>query len=235
MNGLPCAYPSLIREEVSLYDLFCLCFTEPNTGCWIWAGDLNPGGYGKLPRFHLLYRYAYEIAKGPIPKGLVIDHVCKIKSCINPTHLEAVTDYENVRRGFAWVRSEEARAAAGYFAPVPLWDRDDLIEFIPYQLPVTLEAAMEYKPNRRNQKAPDDDPALLKRRSAYYKRRYSQLKDELYWAKMELLKRNRSKDIPVEKILENALDVARKAQTALQTEIEKISVVLQTLRDGEPE
>lgn len=76
---------------------------EPNSGCWIWLGNLSGSkGYGyifvdgKSMRAH---RFSYELINGPIPDGLVIDHLCKMPWCVNPEHLEAVTQKENMRRG----------------------------------------------------------------------------------------------------------------------------------------
>ncbi len=75
---------------------------EPNSGCWLWTGYLNKGGYGgfKLPsRMHLAHRVAYELLREPIPAGLDLDHLCRVRSCVNPWHLEPVDRKENVRRG----------------------------------------------------------------------------------------------------------------------------------------
>lgn len=73
--------------------------------CWLWTGSINKRGYGrvrrggKVGRIILAHRYAYEASIGPIPAGLVIDHVCRVKHCVNPSHLEAVPDRVNVARG----------------------------------------------------------------------------------------------------------------------------------------
>jgi hypothetical protein len=73
--------------------------------CWLWTGARNQAGYGKLRRggrvgkIILAHRFAYEALIGPIPCGLVIDHICRVLRCVNPAHMEPVTDRENVRRG----------------------------------------------------------------------------------------------------------------------------------------
>lgn len=71
--------------------------------CLIWTGSTNgQSGYGYVTqhsRIRLAHRVAYEQAKGQIPKGLVIDHLCRNRGCISSTHLEAVTQRENVTRG----------------------------------------------------------------------------------------------------------------------------------------
>jgi hypothetical protein len=70
-------------------------------GCWTWVGAKTPKGYG---RFHLdgnkhAHRVAYELYKGAMPAGLVLDHLCRNPACVNPDHLEPVTHLENIRRG----------------------------------------------------------------------------------------------------------------------------------------
>lgn len=74
--------------------------------CWIWQNALNKDGYGRFyvgpncePRQVFAHRWAYELKYGPIPKELEMDHLCRVASCVNPDHLEAITHQENIKRG----------------------------------------------------------------------------------------------------------------------------------------
>lgn len=70
--------------------------------CHVWIGSTNNKGYGIIQhdgRLELAHRVSYEAAYGPIPDGLVIDHLCRVRNCVRPDHLEAVTQRENQRRG----------------------------------------------------------------------------------------------------------------------------------------
>lgn len=71
-------------------------------GCWVWTGATTTAGYGLLKvqyRKRAAHRLAYEHYIGPIPEGLQVDHLCRVRSCVNPDHLEAVTARENQHRG----------------------------------------------------------------------------------------------------------------------------------------
>lgn len=72
-------------------------------GCWLWTASLSQGtGYGQVRDQHGrtkgAHRAVYELLVGPIPEGLELDHLCCVRSCVNPAHLEPVTRVENVRR-----------------------------------------------------------------------------------------------------------------------------------------
>lgn len=70
--------------------------------CWLWAGTVRPDGYGAFQYDGvrvMAHRAAYEMLVGPIPDGLDLDHLCRVRNCIRPTHLEPVTRRVNVLRG----------------------------------------------------------------------------------------------------------------------------------------
>ena len=73
-------------------------------GCWLWKGDARRG-YGRIqvsgrgsPRV-AVHRVVYKWLVGPIPDGLTLDHLCRVRACVNPGHLEPVTNRENILRG----------------------------------------------------------------------------------------------------------------------------------------
>ena len=76
---------------------------RPELGpCWIWSASLDSKGYGHLGwlnRDLRAHRVSYEFIKGKIPEGLELDHLCRVRSCVNPKHLEAVTRRINNLRG----------------------------------------------------------------------------------------------------------------------------------------
>lgn len=75
---------------------------EPMSGCFLWIGVLDTNGYGRVWwkwKTTLAHRVSWEIVNGKIPDGLVIDHLCRTPSCVNPRHMEVVTQRVNVLRG----------------------------------------------------------------------------------------------------------------------------------------
>lgn len=79
----------------------------PHLGqCWIWTGAISMGygnfGLGRRGSGTIRsHRFAYELMIGSIPDGMHIDHLCRVRSCVNPSHLEMVTQKENTNRGFS--------------------------------------------------------------------------------------------------------------------------------------
>jgi hypothetical protein len=70
--------------------------------CWMWLASTNSKGYGKFGqggKTRPAHRVAYELVKGPIPEGMVLDHLCQRRRCVNPSHLEPVTSHVNTERG----------------------------------------------------------------------------------------------------------------------------------------
>jgi hypothetical protein len=71
-------------------------------GCWIWTASKTIGGYGHLTfqsERRYAHRFAYELLVAPVPKHLDVDHLCRVRACCNPDHLEPVTRRENLLRG----------------------------------------------------------------------------------------------------------------------------------------
>jgi len=101
--------------------------------CWIWKGSMQRSGYGhihvseKPKRFASAHRVAWELCGRVIPPGMVLDHLCRTPACVNPDHLEPVTQRENALRGVApnvltfRKRMETGICANGH--PASRWNR----------------------------------------------------------------------------------------------------------------
>lgn len=90
-----------------------LARVERRDGHWLWLGASNPQGYAKADiggRTEALHRWMYKRLRGPVPDNLQIDHLCRVRNCINPDHMEIVTGAENRRR---------AREALGVYEACP--------------------------------------------------------------------------------------------------------------------
>jgi len=95
---------------------------EPMSGCWLWTGTYNRDSYGLFWRsasygHFQAHRAAFELLKGPVEPHLQIDHVCRVRDCVNPDHLEQVTQRVNLARsGLAHVDPKFCRKGHEYTA-----------------------------------------------------------------------------------------------------------------------
>lgn len=98
-----------IPDAQERFDLY----VEKTDTCWLWIGSRTHDGYGLFGadnRRTGAHRFSYEFHVGPIPDGLQLDHLCYVRNCVNPAHLEPVTAAENGRRARVWAA---ARRRAG--------------------------------------------------------------------------------------------------------------------------
>lgn len=86
------------KKKPSRAELFWSKVTKTES-CWLWNGSTTKNGYGQFgigwPKSIGSHRWAYEDAYGPIPKGMQIDHICRVRLCVNPTHLRLATNKQN--------------------------------------------------------------------------------------------------------------------------------------------
>lgn len=94
--------PRQFGREASIARFWARVDKRSEQPCWRWTASLSSDGYGRA-QFDgvktLAHRFAYGLLVGPIPEGLVIDHLCRNRACVNPAHMEPVTAVENNRRG----------------------------------------------------------------------------------------------------------------------------------------
>lgn len=117
---MPAAITKTVQEKFKEWYI-----PEPNSNCWIWIGTLNSDGYGRFyysvnkgkeVSYFSAHRISYELYKGWIDEELELDHLCRIRSCVNPDHLEAVTHAENIKRGRTGKHySERTHCKRGHF------------------------------------------------------------------------------------------------------------------------
>ncbi len=95
-----------VRVRPTVFDTFWLKVEKDQSGCWLWTAAINQFGYGSTgkgpgkPGTMLAHRFAYEYLVGSIPPGMTIDHLCRVRNCVNPQHLEPVPYAENRRREY---------------------------------------------------------------------------------------------------------------------------------------
>lgn len=110
---------SSVQERVAAYTAQPDYIVDEQTGCWVWQRAERGSGYGA--KWHngacgYAHRFFYERYVGPIPEGLHIDHLCRNRRCVNPDHLEAVTNRENILRGtgFSAVNARKTHCVNGH-------------------------------------------------------------------------------------------------------------------------
>lgn len=127
-HGDPLAGGPVKVPDESVEDRFRRYAGEPSEGCWEWSGALGSGGYGHFKldgRMVKAHRWAYERYREPIPEGMVIDHMCHNRTCVNPDHLRVVTQdinaknrvvQSNNRSGVSGVQVRKLRSGANSYA-----------------------------------------------------------------------------------------------------------------------
>lgn len=93
-RGSPGAYSGSMLPSGVAIPLADRYVPEPNTGCWLWLGMVDQYGYGRVWHDGRL-QAAHRVVYGAVPEGLVLDHKCRVRCCVNPSHLRAVTVSEN--------------------------------------------------------------------------------------------------------------------------------------------
>ncbi|MFF7795635.1 HNH endonuclease [Streptomyces sp. NPDC007991] len=93
--------------------------TVNDAGCWIYTGHLDRYGYGRISyegKSREAYRIAYEHSVGPVPAGMELDHLCRVRQCVNPNHLEAVSPATNKLRSnsFGGVNARKTACVHGH-------------------------------------------------------------------------------------------------------------------------
>lgn len=117
--------------DPALPDRFWSKVAQAENGCWEWVASVTSTGYGQFRfdgRVRKTHRLAYLALVGPVPEGLVLDHLCRNRGCCNPAHLEVVTQRENLLRGegFNAVNAAKTHCIRGHeFTAVNTYWYDD--------------------------------------------------------------------------------------------------------------
>ncbi len=87
--------------------------------CWLWQGSTSCG-YGRFSigeKKHKAHKLSYEVLVGPVPSGRVLDHLCRRRACINPAHLDPITNKQNVVRGVIGRRVDAGQRTLKFVQP----------------------------------------------------------------------------------------------------------------------
>lgn len=125
LSGIGYCHPTrasirpLTREQVNAQ--ITSRITLSDTGCWLWTKRRDPEGYPLLKTdrgVRRAHRVSYMIFVGPIPDGLILDHLCSVRHCVNPAHLEAVVQRTNVLRGKTIPAANSSKTHCKYGHPL---------------------------------------------------------------------------------------------------------------------
>ena len=92
---------------MDMYDRIATKFVVLDNGCWQWTAATNANGYGRFrvggkgSPLRVAHRVMWELLVGPVPNDCQLDHLCRNRGCVNPSHLEPVSASENTRRSFS--------------------------------------------------------------------------------------------------------------------------------------
>jgi hypothetical protein len=120
------------RKTRTLLERFSGKYEIGEAGCWLWTAALDSNGYSKLAttdgKWDRAHRISYRLFVGPVPDGMEIDHVCRVRRCVNPEHLEAVLPAQNKLRGLGLParNARKRRCVRGHlFTPENTYVRKD--------------------------------------------------------------------------------------------------------------
>lgn len=106
-----------ISNKTPIHVKLILYSEDGPNGCRVWMRGRNTHGYGRVSyngKWCAAHRVSYETFVGPIPAGLDLDHLCRNRACINPAHLEPVTEKENALRGIGFCALNAAKTHCKY-------------------------------------------------------------------------------------------------------------------------
>ena len=109
-----------MKHHNTLESIIARSIPVTESGCWLWLGSTKAKGYGNVNfngKAWKVHRIVYELMRGPIPTGFTIDHLCRVRCCINPDHLEPVTNKVNVLRGMGITAVNAKKTVCPYGHP----------------------------------------------------------------------------------------------------------------------
>lgn len=105
---------------------------QAEDGCWPWVGSKSPRGYGqwraKDQRLYAAHRLAFEDKFGPIPDGMVCDHLCHNRSCVNPDHIRVCSNTENVRNQVLHKNNRSGFKGVSFIASRQKWTSKIMVD-----------------------------------------------------------------------------------------------------------